>query len=185
MIDYSFAQCYLNSEKDKFVARNTAQYKMYELFIEALNVIKEEAVKFDGKVLRVTFERAVKERMKVKYPYFYCTLENGTLRFGFNGEERTFSMNSKFAGYLECNETDTKIICNSDGRINAVDTCVYANEHRLPYYNERIPVIKDCIENFDTYVEKAREVEKVIAAYKKEVPQMVALNIDIRRPYTL
>lgn len=185
MADYSFAQCYLNSEKDKFVARNTAQYKMYELFIEALNVIKEEAVKFDGKVLRVTFKNAVKERMTAKYPYFYCTLENGKLRFGFNGEERTFSMNGKFAGYLECYDSDAQIICNSDGRINAVDTCNNINERNISYFNNRIPVIKDCIENFDTYVEKAREVEKVIAAYKKEVPQMVALNIDIRRPYTL
>lgn len=185
MADYSFTQCYLNSEKNKFVARNTAQYKMYELFIEALNVIKEEAVKFDGKVLRVTFKNAVKERMTAKYPYFYCVLENGKLRFGFNGNERTFSINDKFAGYLECHDSDTKIICNSDGRINAVETCNHINENDISYFNKRISVIKDCIENFDTYVEKAREVEKVIAAYKKEVPQMVALNIDIHRPYTL
>lgn len=185
MADYSFAQCYLNSKKDKFVARNTAQYKMYELFIEALNVIKEEAVKFDGKVLRVTFKNAVKERMTAKYPYFYCALENGKLRYGFNGEERTFSMNGKFAGYLECYDSDAQIICNSDGRINAVDTCNNINERDISYFNNRITVIKDCIENFDTYVEKAREVEKVIAAYKKEVPQMVALNISIARPYTL
>lgn len=171
----SKTELYITSIKDKVIARDIQQNKVYGLIIKAYETMIPIIEKFDNKQCNVKIERAINEAIKPLYESFYCNKAYNRISFGFNGNERLITLNEKFIGYIAYNSDRFDIVTNADNRVIASET--------IKIINRNIDHIKSWIEkydymtnNYDKIIEASEKFEKAFDEYIKVVPTELLLT---------
>lgn len=89
---------------------------------------------------------------------------------------------SKFLGYVEGRQVSTYIETNTEGRI-LLEQTIKAIQKDIELLEKRNNILTDTIENFDAYMAKNDEMERIIKEYRESVPYTLQLNISVSKYY--
>ena len=182
------------SAKERFIVKQMKQISLYEKAIEVLNEAKNVVLKFDDKVINKRIETAFKSIVEPDSNIYVHLNNNGFSLFGQTSITFTFSGNYReiytlnedservFYGYVDDNIASINLISKDKNskRLNAKETIKEIDLY-IALIQNKINRLNDCIENYDTYLEKSKEIEKMIETYQKEVPYIIQHNIILRR----
>jgi hypothetical protein len=176
----TYTNLYLEKEKENFCLRTECEINMNNLIIKHINIVRNVILRFDGKVLNARLVKAIKELFKV--PHTSCSLTGTRLQITFYGVEREMYIGDTFKGYISNNVSYFDIITNSEYRIEAEKTLAILDKevsHLVKQNAEK----RDCIDNFDKYLEYSRVFEEQMNEYKKKVPYALQFHTNISRPF--
>lgn len=190
---YTYAKSYLGGDnKVKFIERTKQQIKVVNLLLNRLEILKDTLLDFDNKVLNIRFKKALGTATEqLEHTSFslsqifydsYHKHNNAKIRIGFYGDERCVYIENRFSGYLPEYNWEFTVLVDVDKRILATETIDLLNKD-ISHFEKRIVTMQDCIDNYDKYMEKSIEIERLINEYKESVPYMVQLNTSVGRPY--
>lgn len=163
------------SEKSNKVAYFEKQIEIYEAANVLFQTIIEKVIpKFDGKKVTKRLETACNKetenmgfRLSLKHEYISCYYLN-----------REVMKDGKFIGYSTNSEVFLRLVYDRFGCLDAKETAKVL-ETSIKFFTEYITEYKDAIENFDSYCELSKEIERQIEAYDEKCNRLLRLNINV------
>lgn len=171
---------YAMSKKEKVIAKYNKQIEAFKLLVNIIENNKQIIQKFDGKILNKRLVTAIKEKqgqhtsVTLNWPDY----NKGRIEISLYGDERSVYINGSFIGYIDTYSWTFDVICNNEQRIIANKTINNINMN-VEYIQQQITELIDCVENFDIYMQKAKEMENMIAKYEEEVPYRLRLQMTV------
>lgn len=167
----------LNKEKftEKAISRIELRKQMAAfrktVFVCVLN-------KFDGKVYNKRFRDALMKEMPNELWYV-------TKGYNCVDEIKIVGRISKY-NYSDTEDLYIKLVLNENGRIKAAETL--ENGYTCSWLNSfegNTESIEDAVKNYDVYLQKAKELDKMIEDYGKKIPHYFRDNISNFPSYLL
>lgn len=166
-------ELYITSIKDRVIARNKQQNKVYELIIKAYETMIPIIEKFDNKQCNVKITRAICE--EISDSFYLSKVSNNRVEFGFNGNERLITLNEKFIGYVDNTSDRFDIVTNENNKVIASETIKVINRN-IGYIKTWIEKYDYMINNYDKIIEASEKFEKAFNEYIEVVPTELLLT---------
>lgn len=168
-------------------AKWAKQIEVFGKSIKALELAKTFADRFDGKVINKRFTNALNEASNQVFG-------NNEVVFGLKADgynytrkqnivELVFSItDTRYnAGYIDYNkfiifeiDKSSDSYINADGRLNK-DIFIEAIDKQISNAKESIRNYQKCIDNFDNYLDRVKQLNKEIDDLKKDIPYPMSI----------
>lgn len=167
----------MQQNKDRNVAKYTKQIAAWNAFITLLEHSIPIIQTFDNKQLNVRLLNTIKEKTLPKENYY---ISNSYAKNCY-----TITTQDRLANYKECTTyIDENAVCfiiatfKDSQRIDA-NTTIDIIRKTISTLDGKIISYTKAINEYDTYVQKALEIENLIHKYKQDVPPQLQVTINV------
>lgn len=170
------AEYYLKTKKENLINKCQSEYDRYGKLLEYYDMFKETLKEFDGKVYNKRFRDALSK--KINNDKVFVSEESQHLYYNTDSYIDICVKVYPIGSYTDEVSMTMRICCDINKRINAEASLTHKYEE--PWRNNiksNMESLKDTIENYDTYKEKAEQLRKEIDEFNHNIPYPFRHNI--------